>query len=34
VPPAALYPQETITTAVIDNELAPPTPAPVIRTSG
>jgi two-component system, NtrC family, nitrogen regulation response regulator GlnG len=26
---AALYPQETITTAVIDNELAPPAPAPV-----
>jgi two-component system nitrogen regulation response regulator GlnG len=26
---AALYPQETITTAVIDNELAPPTSAPV-----
>jgi two-component system nitrogen regulation response regulator GlnG len=26
---AALYPQETITIAVIDNELAPPTPAPV-----
>src|SRR3974390_938732 len=26
---AALYPQETITTAVIDNELAPPTPAPL-----
>ncbi len=25
---AALYPQETITTAVIDNELAPPAPAP------
>jgi two-component system, NtrC family, nitrogen regulation response regulator GlnG len=24
---AALYPQETITTAVIDNELSPPTPA-------
>jgi two-component system nitrogen regulation response regulator GlnG len=26
---AALYPQETITTAVIDNELAPPAPAPL-----
>jgi two-component system, NtrC family, nitrogen regulation response regulator GlnG len=26
---AALYPQEIITTAVIDNELAPPTPTPV-----
>jgi len=26
---AALYPQETISTAVIDNELAPPAPAPV-----
>jgi len=26
---AALYPQETITTAVIDSELAPPAPAPV-----
>src|ERR1700735_5265886 len=26
---AALYPQETITTAVIDNELTPPAPAPV-----
>src|SRR6195256_1762534 len=26
---AALYPQEVITTAVIDNELAPPTPAPL-----
>jgi len=25
---AALYPQETITAAVIDNELAPPTPTP------
>ncbi len=25
---AALYPQETITAAVIDNELAPPAPAP------
>ena len=29
MPPAAPYPQETITTAIIDNELAPPTPAPV-----
>ena len=27
--PPRRYPQETITTAVIDNELAPPTPAPV-----
>jgi two-component system, NtrC family, nitrogen regulation response regulator GlnG len=26
---AALYPQETITAAVIDNELAPPAPAPL-----
>src|ERR1700678_1183735 len=26
---AALYPQETTTTAVIDNELAPPAPAPL-----
>jgi two-component system, NtrC family, nitrogen regulation response regulator GlnG len=26
---AALYPQETITTAVIDNELAPPAPTPL-----
>jgi len=26
---AALYPQEIITTAVIDNELSPPTPAPL-----
>ncbi len=26
---AALYPQETITTAVIDNELAPPAPSPI-----
>ncbi|HWN51358.1 MAG TPA: nitrogen regulation protein NR(I) [Xanthobacteraceae bacterium] len=26
---AALYPQETITTAVIDNELAPAAPAPI-----
>jgi len=26
---AALYPQEIITTAVIDNELAPPAPAPL-----
>jgi len=26
---AALYPQEVITTAVIDNELAPPAPAPL-----
>jgi two-component system nitrogen regulation response regulator GlnG len=26
---AALYPQETITVAVIDNELAPPSPAPL-----
>ena len=30
---AALYPQETITTAVIDNELAPPTPTPVSEES-
>jgi two-component system nitrogen regulation response regulator GlnG len=30
---AALYPQETITIAVIDNELAPPTPTPVSEES-
>jgi two-component system, NtrC family, nitrogen regulation response regulator GlnG len=30
---AALYPQEIITTAVIDNELAPPTPTPVSEES-
>jgi two-component system, NtrC family, nitrogen regulation response regulator GlnG len=30
---AALYPQETITTAVIDNELAPPTSTPVSEES-
>jgi len=28
-PPAAFYPQEAITIAVIDNELAPPAPTPV-----
>jgi len=30
---AALYPQEIITTAVIDNELAPPTPTPASEES-
>ncbi len=30
---AALYPQEVITTAVIDNELAPPTPVPLAEES-
>jgi two-component system, NtrC family, nitrogen regulation response regulator GlnG len=30
---AALYPQETITIAVIDNELAPPAPTPVSEES-